>query len=149
MRQCLCSDSPRFTVSRFHLSSFPSLSPLLHFSSSLHFFFFIHVPLFPLASWGTLVSPQKKHLLCTEMRVLPARSHPSPCFPLFLFPSPPLLFLPLSPSTCNSDRAPCFAFRPSSTAIPVPIFFLPSSFRHLHPPSLRLFCYHDYRIFFS
>ena len=47
MRQCLCSDSPRFTVSRFHLSSFPSLSPLLHFSSSLHFFF---VPLYTRSS---------------------------------------------------------------------------------------------------
>lgn len=142
MRQCLCSDSPRFTrkpIPPLCLLAPPSLFPplFLHFSSSLHFFFrpslYTFLSFFSLLGEGMAVSPQKKHLLCTEMRVLPELEATPP--PAFLI-SVSVSTSPLSPSTCNSNRAPppCSPFRVLSLFnghLCLDFFFLPSSFRHL------------------
>ena len=141
MRQCLCSDSPRFTrkpIPPLCLLAPPSLFPplFLHFSSSLHFFFrpslYTFLSFFSLLGEGMAVSPQKKHLLCTEMRVLPELEATPP--PAFLI-SVSVSTSPLSPSTCNSLSR--FFFPP---------FFLSSPLFRLHFAS---FVTTITRIFFS
>lgn len=126
MRQCLCSDSPRFTTSRFsprppspisHPSSPPSGTPTRSFSYHL-FVLFSMRPSPSVALFGWIVVSPQKHLLCTEMRVL-LEPIPEPFSSAFLISVPslpqslPAIFALAIPSayTCPSC---CFAFGPFS-----------------------------------
>lgn len=160
MRQCLCSDSPRFTrkpIPPLCLLAPPSLFPplFLHFSSSLHFFF--RPSLYTFLSFLSLLGgggwpflPRRSIFCVPKWEFFQSSKPPLPLLSLFLFPSPPLLFLLLlAIPTAHLRPVRRFASCPFSTAISVSIFFsslLP--FVTFLPPSLRLFCYHDYQNLF-
>lgn len=161
MRQCLCSDSPRFTrkpIPPLCLLAPPSLFPplFLHFSSSLHFFF--RPSLYTFLSFLSLLggedgrfSPEEASSVYRNESSSRARSHPSPCFPYFCFRlhlSSFSFYLQFQPRTSAlfAVSRPVPLQRPSLSRFFFPPFFLSSPLFRLHFAS---FVTTITRIFFS